>query len=174
MCGGGIGRKSVKLVIDRAEHVLYMSEILSIPALGDRKYLALGKLDDARCGILLGIRLVIYLRTDVDELTKRTLFLDYPCIILDVERTRNDLRERFDIILTAALVVDTLLHERVYERYDVDLAVRHKQLRCGKVDLLMLGDIEILRLDDICDLVYGRRINEYRAEKGLLRDEGEG
>ena len=109
-----------------------------------------------------------------DELAQDALFLDNARVVFDVQRVRNRLRQRADVILTARLVVNAPRDQHIDQGDHINFPVRQKQLLHGKVDLLVLLQIEVLALHQRRNLVQRCRVNQHRAQKGLLRRHGEG
>jgi hypothetical protein len=76
----------------------------------------------------------------------------------------NDLRDGTDILFSARLIVYARPHESLDERDHVDGVVGHIQLAHGKKDLLVLGEIKIVRGHQICQLVEAFGVDEDGAQ----------
>ena len=106
-------------------------------------------------------------------MAQNALFFDDAGIVLDVERIGNRIGERADIILAARFIVNALGDQHINECDYVDFAVRHKELLHSKIDLLMLLEIKILGVEQVCHLCDGDGIDQDRSQERLLCRHGE-
>ena len=86
----------------------------------------------------------------------------------------DDLCDGADVLLAARLVVHTGAHQRIDQGDNVNGVVGQVQLAHREKDLLMLGQIKVLRSDKFGQIVKALGIDEDATEQGLLSDEGKG
>ena len=151
-----------------------MAEVLGVSPLGNGENFVFRRVDDLGYGILLAVRRLSDIPAGVDELTQNALFLDDLGVVLDIEGAGHCLADGADIVLAARLIVNAFFDKHIDEGDDIDLTVEQKQLVHGKIDLLVRFLVEVIGADQIRDLVERGGVDEYRAQKRLLRDQREG
>ena len=124
--------------------------------------------------VLLGVGHVGDLLASPDELAEDALVLDDAGVVLDVEGVGHYLGHGADVLLSARLGIDALLHQHIDESDHVDIPAGEEELVHGGEDLLVLLQIEVGYRHQIGDLVEGLGIHQHSAQKGLLGYEGEG
>ena len=100
-----------------------MLEALGVSSAGDIEYLSLGEFNKLVSTSLLAVSLVGDVRAGGDKVAQNALLLYYRSVVLYVERVRNCLIERADVILTARFGVYALGNEHIDKRYDIYLLV---------------------------------------------------
>ena len=90
-------------------------------------------------------------------------------VLLDVGCGRRDFQQLREIVIAALLVVHAALFHFIEYGNGVDLfrEVEHRIDRL--VDLAVLPEIEIVRLQHTDDVRYAALVDQHRAEHGLLR-----
>ena len=151
------------------EHLVDGYEITVVAPLRDRIYLVARIIEQIAHAVLFGVCALGDIFTRLDKTAQQTFFLDYLRIVADVQRRRHAVYQHSDIILSARLVVHTVAHKIVYQRYDVDLTARRKQPQHCRKYLLMLGDVKIAVRHRIGDISYRFGVDEHRTEQRLLR-----
>ena len=84
----------------------------------------------------------------------------HPIELVAMQRVGDHLRDGTDVLLTARLGVDALLHQHINEGNHVDIPAGQKQLVHGGENLLMLLQIKVGHGNHVGDLVEGFRINQ--------------
>ena len=159
--------------VDILQHLADMPEVLRIPSLRDFEDEVLRVVEDGCHRLLLGIRALGNLPRRRDQLAQDALFLDDARVVLDIQRVGNRLRKGSDVVLPARLIVHAARDQHINQGHHVNLAVCKKQFLHGKVNLLMLFQIEVLALHQRRNLVQRRGVDQNRAQKRLFRRHGE-
>ena len=90
-------------------------------------------------------------------------------ILLDVGGGRRDLQQLGEIVVAAFLVVHAALFHFVEDGNGVDLLREVEHRIDGLVDLAVLPQVKILRLQHTDDVRYAALVDEHGAEHRLLR-----
>ena len=109
------------------------------------------------------------LRGRGDECAQQRLVVDDGAVLLDVGGGRRDLEQLRQIIIAVLLIVHAALFHFIENGDRVDLFREVEHRIDGLIDLAVLPQIEILRLQHADDIRHAALINEHGAEHRLLR-----
>ena len=125
--------------------------------------------------VLLGVGDIGNVAAHLDQLAQDTLVLDDAGIVLYVEGARHHVHQRAQVLRGKVAVLEIPVPDQgVQQRDRIDFHVGDEQLLHGGEYLLVIRQVEVGGCYKVRDMAEGTRIDQHRAEQGLLCDEAEG
>ena len=109
------------------------------------------------------------LRRSGGQRAQQRLVMHDRAVLLDVGGGRRDLQQLGEIVVAAFLVVHAALFHFIEDGNGVDLLREVEHRIDGLVDLAVLPQVKILRLQHTDDVRYAALVDEHGAEHRLLR-----